>query len=479
MEHYLLIDLGTGSTRAALADSAGRILGIRSFQNAYRRDPAYADAQYFLPREWETQLLRCLAELREAHPGIRVDAVSAAGARQSIVLVDERGEAFYGLPNIDNRGAAYMDRIAGRDEIYRASGRWVTEDFCAAKLMGLREVHPEIYRRTRQVLSLSEWIAHIFTGVCAMEPSQACETQLYDIGTGRWSEELCAAYGLDMDILPRLLPSGSALGPVRGGPAELCGLAEGAPFIIGGADTQVALRQLDMSPGDLAIVSGTTSPVTALSRERFFDPGQRVWTNAGLGGKGFVVEMNPGVTGLNYQRAKDGLCPDLSYEQLEALYAGKTAFECTASFSSLLFYERRPLRRGGFFARSPMADGLDRVDMVWAVLADVACSIYEQLRRLSGLLGTQRDFVWGCGGGFRSPALCRMLADLSGMSLRLKPGFEQATLLGLVRICCEGLGVPYSPVQADAAVDCAPEGHGLIHEYYPLWLENRSRANEK
>ena len=59
MRHYLLIDLGTGSTRAAIVGSDGKTLAMRSFFNRYFRDDAYPDAQYFLPADWETEILRC------------------------------------------------------------------------------------------------------------------------------------------------------------------------------------------------------------------------------------------------------------------------------------------------------------------------------------------------------------------------------------------------------------------------------------
>ena len=184
MKHYLMVDLGTGSTRVAIVSSRREIIGIRSFSNNYYRDNGYADAQYFLPQEWEAEIFRCCRELHEQFPQIRIQAISAAGARQSIVLIDKEGKSFYGLPNIDNRGRDYMGQISSREEIYRRSGRWVTEDFCAAKLMGLRMLRPEIYRQIGQVLSLSEWIAYLFTGRFVAEPSQACETQLYDLDSG-------------------------------------------------------------------------------------------------------------------------------------------------------------------------------------------------------------------------------------------------------------------------------------------------------
>lgn len=476
MKYYLMVDLGTGNTRVALVRSDGEIIDIRTISNSYYRDNAYSDAQYFLPEEWEKEILRCCDELYAANPGIKVSAMSSAGARQTIVLLDKEGKAFYALPNIDNRGRDFMDSIEDKEEIYRLSGKWVTEDFCASKIMGFKKLYPEMYERIGTVVSLSEWIAHIFTGVACMEPSQACETQLYDLEARDWSEKLCAAYGLSKDILPPLLPAGAVIGSIKAEFIEKYGMEDNAVFIMGGADTQIAVKQTGMGPGDIAVVSGTTSPVIVISEEKYYNKEQRVWTDANLGGDTFAIEMNPGVTGLNYQRIKSDLCPDLSYEYLEEMYAKKDSFLCTASFSSLLFYEQRSLRRGGFFMRSPLQPGFDRVDMAWAVLADIACSIYEQLHRLVSLTGNRSDSVLCCGGGFRSKALCQMLSDLSGLKLVLREGFEQATVSGLVSICNEALGVSAASLSAELTV-YTPGKNSLVHEYYPVWLENRTREN--
>ena len=323
MDYDLLIDLGTGSTRAALVDSGGRILSMRSFSNRYYRDEAYPDAQFFLPGEWQGELMRCCLDLCAEHPEVRIRSVSSAGARQSIVLLDGEGKAFYGLPNIDNRGREFMADIGPKDLIYERSGKWVTEDFCAAKLLGLRMRRPGLYEKIRTVLSLSGFIAKIFTGNCCFEPSQACETQLYDLETGTWSDYLCDIYGIDPAMLPPLVMAGESAGPILPDLVESFEMAPDARFIVGGADTQCALLQTGLQPGDVALVSGTTTPVTALTDHRYLDPQQRVWVDANLRAEGYLLEMNPGVTGLNYQRIKDVLAPDLSYETLERAYAEK------------------------------------------------------------------------------------------------------------------------------------------------------------
>ena len=134
MRYYLTVDIGTGSTRAALVGSDGHVVSMRSIANSCCRDEAYSDSQYFLPAEREEKLLRAIDELQAENPDINVSAVTSAGTRQTLILLDREGKAFYALPNIDNRGRDFMDEISDREYIYEHSGKWVTEDFCASKL---------------------------------------------------------------------------------------------------------------------------------------------------------------------------------------------------------------------------------------------------------------------------------------------------------------------------------------------------------
>ena len=114
MKHYLLVDLGTGNSRVALVDANGAILGLRTYTNVYHRDSAYEDAQYFLPEEWAPLLLQGCRELCGEHPDVRIDAISAAGARQSFVLLNHAGEAFLLSAQIRPRCRRMMFRAMER-----------------------------------------------------------------------------------------------------------------------------------------------------------------------------------------------------------------------------------------------------------------------------------------------------------------------------------------------------------------------------
>ena len=125
--------------------------------------------------------------------------------------------------------------------------------------------------------------------------------------------------------------------------------------------------------------------------------------------------------------------------------------------------------------RSPLQDKVNRCDLMYAVVADIACATYEQLRRLIEISGNNPEVILACGGGFQSEALCKMIASLSGKPLKIKEGFEQATIQGLVAICNKTLEL-VSGSTADYKI-INPDQSNLVFQYYPVWSENRARAN--
>ena len=477
--NYLVVDMGTGNSRVGLVGADGTIWGIRNYENQYYKDKQYEDAQYFLPEEWEENLMNGCKELVKEFPEHPVRAITSSGARESIVLYNKEGKTYLGLPNIDNRGREWMNEIEDQTFIYDKTGRWVTEDFPAAKLMGYRKKYTAEFEKITKITSLSEWVGELFCGRLVIEPSQACETQLFDIETREWSERLCKDYGIPMDILPEIAKAGDSLGKIKKEMADKIGLNEDVEFIVGGADTQIALKSVGMDVGDVAVVSGTTSPVATITDYKYYDKQERCWTDSNLGGDTYQVENNPGVTGLNYQKIKNFLFPDTSYEELETEMAKQTEYLCTASFSSLYFSEKRSLKKGGFIMKSPFDATLKPIHLIWAVVADIACSIYVQYQSLCEMIRHDKDYILGCAGGFQSKMLCQHLADLTGKKLVVREGFSQASINGCLKICNAYYGITSEKKSEQAEMVYTPKDGSLIQEYYQEWLNNREMLNPK
>jgi rhamnulokinase len=73
---------------------------------------------------------------------------------------------------------------------------------------------PTLFQRAKHFLPIADYLNAQLSGVAACEESLASTTQLYNPQTHAWSPKLFAALELPGSMLPRLVPSGTAFGPV-------------------------------------------------------------------------------------------------------------------------------------------------------------------------------------------------------------------------------------------------------------------------
>lgn len=475
---YLVIDIGTGNARVGVVTAQGQVLGVKTANTSFVRDPLYYDAWQFDPLElWQKigDLSRAVMSSKPAE--LEIVAVTATSAREGIVLLDSSYTAFLALPNIDNRGLAYVDTVqADAAAVYRSTGHWLSHIFSALKLVGLREKYPELYQRVAKITSISDWIGFQTTGVCVYEYSQACETQLMDIQSRTWSESLCRAFQIDPSILPQLVSAGTSLGLITQEAAAHLGLPCRCPFLVNGADTQVAVAGAGARCGDLVIVSGTTTPVVRITESSFWDVQQRCWVDCHLVPGQYLIESNAGVTGLNYQRFKELFYSDVSYLELDQAMMGKRGESCTASFGTLIFSANRSLYHGGFRLNAPLAADVDRFDFALAIVQDIAFSIAANYQNQMDILPEAAARVLGCGGGLQSNTICQTIATCIQQPLILQEGFSQASLRGCASVCSQALSLP--PVTFAPKIVFDPEtDNSLIKESYCRWQEFRELLN--
>ena len=469
MRNYLIIDMGTGNSRVVLAREDGKIHGMRHIANVYQRDFDYPDAQYFDVRDWEKKILGSAADLIREFPEIPVDAITASGCRQSTVFLDDDGNPVYGIPNMDHRGRAFLGEIGDPAEIYRITGKWLST-FPAGNLYGIRKVKPELYAKIKKLTSLSEWIGQVLTGKLVIEPSLACETQLFDIGKKAWSQELLDRYGFDRSLVPELADGGSLLGNITREAKTALGIDYDVPFIVGGGDTQHAVLGANSSIGDITVVSGTTSPLFFHTQDQFYDEQRRCWVDLNFRGDSYFVETNPGVTGLNFQRMKNVLFSDVSYDELNTQLMAKETPAMCASFSTLLFDTGEHIGKGGFYMNAPWNEKIDRFDYAAAVAADIACAIYRNYQKLNELIVHEKGYLRGCGGGFQSQFICQTLADLTGKDLLLPKGFSQSSVLGCVKLLNQHFQIAQQGGEEDFQI-YHPSDRRFSKCYYEQWLE--------
>jgi autoinducer 2 (AI-2) kinase len=261
------------------------------------------------------------------------------------------------------------------------------------------------------------------------------------------------------------------------------GLSAASIVIVGGADTQLALKSTQPSLGDIAVVSGTTTPIVMVSERFLTDPLQRTWSNRHVVADQFILEANAGVTGLNYQRLKEIFYPNESYEVIaEELRALEKVLDktdrqwpapVTASLGSLIARERYPLTTGGFSFQVPVSGTLSRAQFIWAALWDIACCIKENLEVLCEVVPYEKDYIWGCSGGMQSTLLRQFVATLTGKEIWLRSRHTQASVIGGAIICGEVMGNrDFEDTQIEKTL---PLEDIRYQEYYGQWKKVRQK----
>lgn len=440
MEGYLIFDIGTGNARVALVAASGAILGVERCSVRYVSESDNAEALSFDPKALWNEILALADTLRAAHPDVSVLGISASSQREGVVLIDEQGQATVGFPNHDFRGRFLEADLPDKDEVYRLTGRYPSALFSAFKLAAYRDKHPQEWASVRKFLSIGDWAQYELTGVMAYEHAHASETQVYDVQNKAWSARLFGLFDLDESLAPPLVFSGEKLGAVQSDLATRWSLSPETPVFMGGADTQLAVKSTRPETSDIVLVSGTTTPIVQVTDSYVLDDKQRSWTNSHLHRDEYILETNCGVTGLNYQHVKAIFYPNESYEVVEREMATLENPACVANLGSLIAGSPKTITRGGFHFTVPVMKELSRADFAFATLWDIACAIKENFDTLLDIQPYAKDYVWCCGGGFQSTILRKFVAGLIGKTLRIRPGYQQASVSGAAVVCGDALG---------------------------------------
>ena len=468
---FLVVDVGTGNVRTAVVSATGEIRSLHRENVHYEKDGDYPDSIAFHPAQlWEQIKHLAARTLAEAGP-VQLTAITATSQREGVVVLDEAGAPLIGMSNHDNRGREWESLITDKDHVYTRTGRYPTALFSALKLVGLRERKAALWSRARAFTSISDWVQYQFSGVLGYEHSQASETLLYDVNAGEWSEALCNVFHLSPSLLPPLKSSGDVLGTVRSDVAKELGLSPEAIVVVGGADTQLAVHSSKPDRDDVVIVSGTTTPIIKIVDTYITDDKQRTWTGRHTDAGRFMLEANAGVTGLNYQRLKEIFYPNEDYGVIEQELDETSYAQCVASLGSLVADEETPLTKGGFIFNAPVSHQLTRGGFVFAILWDIACSIYENYKVLDAVSAHHRDYLLACGGGVQSRKLRQFIANLTGKRVRIYNTYRQSSVVGGAFICAEAIGQQGAAPQLQEEV--VPEDRDRFMELYAEWKRAR------
>jgi xylulokinase len=443
-------DLGTSGNKASLHDEAGRVLATCTTEYPTHYAPDGVAEQD--PDDWWRAVSEATRRLlsQAGVAGSRIQAVALSGQMMGAVFLD--GDYRPVRPAFiwaDQRSVAQARRLVqavGQESAYARLGHRINCTYTLPKAMWVKEMEPEAWARTRHVCVAKDFVTARLTGVLVTDPSDASSTDAYDLNNHCWSPRMLAAAGIDLELLPEVVPSTTVVGGLTADAAESVGLPIGTPVVVGGGDGPMAsVGAGAITPVDGAYVCLGSSAWVAFSAEKpLIDPLMRSFTFEHIVPPYYSPTATMQAGGACLHWLADLLEPGGGAERFARLLA-ETSTEPAARdglfFLPYLLGERsphwNPTAAGSFLG---LARHHGRGEIVRAVLEGVAFNLRTCLEafRENGVSITQLDVI---GGGATSDEWLGILANVWGIPVRRRSITDEANSLGAAVTAMVGVGL--------------------------------------
>lgn len=440
-DYVVAIDQGTTSTRAIVFDRTGS--PVASGQREHRQLFPRAGWVEHDPAEILENARAVLAEARDA-AGATVDDVAAIGItnqRETAVVWDRAtGEPIANaIVWQDTRTQDLVDRLAadgGGDRFRERTGLPLATYFSATKIVWLLEhVDGARDRAERGELAFGttdSWLLWNLTGgptggVHATDVTNASRTQLMDLATLDWHDDLLAAFGIPRSLLPEIRSSSEVYG-------DAVDVLPGVPIagILG--DQQAAtFGQTAFDAGESKNTYGTGNFLLANTGTDIVHSTNGLLTTVAyrLGDEAprYALEGSIAVTGSLIQWLRDNLGiieTAAEVEELALSVPDTGGVALVPAFSGLFAPYWRPDARGAILGLTRFAT---KAHLARAALESVALQTVDVLEAATPDLPAPIAELRVDGGMVANDTLMQFQADVLGIPV-VRPAVAETTALG-------------------------------------------------
>jgi rhamnulokinase len=449
---YIAIDLGAESGRVMLGTlGEGRV----SLEEIHRFPNRVLTADGHL--HWDLAHLEkeIFAGLEKAAGrNVPISGISADSWGVDYVLLDAKGKAL-GHPYCyrDARTADSPARLFKKlpfAEIYQETGIQFMAINTLFHLEAQQHEDTAVLSGADHFLNIADYINARFSGVEAAEQSMASTTQLYNPKTQAWSDKLISTLGLKKTLFPKIVPSGTVLGPVTGKIKQHPSLAQARVVATCSHDTGAAVAAVPARGEHWAYLSSGTwsllgaelpAPiVTDAAREAGFT------NEVGLGG---TIRFLKNIAGLwvlqECRREWEAAGQSFTYDDLTRLAVenGPASAHISLKDARFLLPGNMPDKITSFCRETAQPAPATPGQFVRTILESLALTYAQTLRQLESLVGHKFEKLHIVGGGSRSHLLNHLAANATGLTVVTGP--VEATAIGNILIQALALGYLESP----------------------------------
>jgi xylulokinase len=446
---FLGIDVGTGGTRAVAIDEAGRVVAAATAEHEPFASPQTGWAEQHPEDWWRATQQAVRAVLAKDVSADRIASVGFSGQMHGSVLLDERGEVIRpALIWCDQRTDAQCRAITqriGAERLIELVCNPALTGFTLPKLLWVREMEPDQWRRVRSILLPKDFVRFRLTGERASDVADSSGTLLFDVKNRRWSSEMLAAFEIPETLLPRVFESPEVTGQISAAGAAATGLREGTPVVAGAGDQAAGAVGIGIvEAGTVSATIGTSGVVFAATDRPALDPKGRVHTFChAIPGRWHVMGVTQGAgLSLRWFRDRFGAGPDDGrdpYERLTEEAAQAPPGADGVLWAPYLMGERTPhLDPHARAALVGLAANHTRAHIIRAILEGVAFSLRDTFEIFREMRVPVERVRLG-GGGARSQLWRQIQADVYGHEVETVEA-EEGAAYGAAILAGVGVG---------------------------------------
>ena len=407
MPLVLGIDSSTQSTKVEVRDADSGDLVARGHAPHPVTTPPRSEQE---PGAWWDALRAAIGAAVD--PARDVAAVAVAGQQHGMVVLDADDQVIRPAKLWNDTESApdarwLIDQLGGEAAWAAACGSVPVAAFTITKLSWLHRCEPDAWKRVARVCLPHDWLTWKLTGAFVTDRGDASGTGYFSAAHDEYRLDLLAIVDRAADWatrLPRVLR-----------PTERAGItaAFGLDAFVGPGtgDNMAAAAALALQPGDVAISLGTSGTVYTVSESPTADA-----TGAVAGFADATGRYLPLVCTLNATKVTDAIASWLCVDHARLDELALDAPPGAAGVVVIPYFdgERTPNRPDASGAIVGLRTGTTREQLARAAVEGVVCGLLEGLDALerSGVRAAG-DIVL-VGGGARSAAYRRVVADLSG-----------------------------------------------------------------
>ncbi len=372
------------------------------------------------------------ADLFGAH---RPAAISVAGQQHGLIVCGEDGAVLRPAKLWNDTesapDAAALVEALGPEGWAEACGSVPVASFTVTKLHWLRRTEPETFARVAHVLLPHDWLTWRLSGARVTDRGDASGTGWWSPAEGRYRADLLALVDATRswdDALPTVL-----------GPTEPAGEWGGVLVGPGTGDNMAAALGLGLHPGDLALSLGTSGTAFTVAERPTADPTGTVAGFADATGRHL-----PLVCTLNATKVTDAVARLLG---VDPTVLDDLALAAPAGAGGLVLVphldgERTPNRPDATGSLAGIRSDVTREQVARAAFEGVVANLLAGADHLPEAAGR----LLLVGGGARSRAYRRVVADLAGRPVTVPAADELVALGAAVQAAAVLTGAPFEAV---------------------------------